>query len=201
MQNGFTQAMEFRHACKLFDTNRFIPQKEFEYILNAGRMSPSSLGLEHWKFLVIRNSDLKEKIRTLAWNQPQVTTASELVIVLYKKYVHSDSLYTARQFKKNFNLDPIPGAYKAFIDAKEGDELYHWSSKQTYLAAANMMTAAAFLNIDSCPMEGFDYYAVEQLLQIDTDNYGIAMMLPFGYRVNEQQPHTRSNLEKLVEYI
>jgi len=82
MINKFSEAMAFRHACKIFDESKKISDEKMHYILEAGRTSPSSFGMEAWKFLVVMNEELKAKIRLLCWNQPQITTCSHLVIVL-----------------------------------------------------------------------------------------------------------------------
>ena len=76
------EAMEFRHACKIFDENKNISDTDMKDILEVGRLSPSSFGMEAWKFLVISNEDLKAKLRPACWDQVQVTSCSHLVIVL-----------------------------------------------------------------------------------------------------------------------
>jgi Nitroreductase len=65
------EAFHERHACKLFDDKKKIPKEDFDFLLEIGRLSPSSFGMEHWKFLVITSQDLKEKLRPVCWNQPQ----------------------------------------------------------------------------------------------------------------------------------
>ena len=82
MEKSFMEAMDFRHACKVFDDTKKINDEDLKYILEIGRKSPSSFGMEPWKFLVITNDELREKIRPLCWNQPQITTSSHLVIIL-----------------------------------------------------------------------------------------------------------------------
>jgi len=79
------KAFHERHACKLFDDKKKIPKEDFDFLLEIGRLSPSSFGMEHWKFLVITSQDLKEKLRPVCWNQPQITTCSHLVAYLAKK--------------------------------------------------------------------------------------------------------------------
>ena len=201
MENKFTEAMHFRHACKLFDETKKISKEEFDYILEVGRMSPSSIGMEQWKFLVIRDEILKSKIRKVSWDQPQITTSSELIVILYKKQMRSDTPYIKSQFKKIFGADEVGNWYKQFIDVRSDEQLECWSAKQCYIAAANMMSAAAYIGIDSCPIEGFDKTALEETLPIDTNLYGVALMIPFGFRVKEQQPRKRSNISELVEII
>lgn len=76
--------MKFRHACKVFDENKKISAGEFDFILEAGRLSPSSTGLEQWDFLVVQNEELRQKIREVSWNQVQITSCSHLVVILAK---------------------------------------------------------------------------------------------------------------------
>ena len=201
MENKFMEAMHFRHACKLFDDTKKIGTEDFDYILEVGRMSPSSIGMEQWKFLVIKDEILKSKIRKVSWDQPQITTSSELVVILYKKQMRSNTPYIKSQFKKIFDTDTVGDWYKDFIDVRSDEELECWSAKQCYIAAANMMSAAAYIGIDSCPMEGFDKDALEQTLPIDTSLYGVALVVPFGYRANKQQPRKRSDISELVEFV
>ncbi len=80
----FLEAMNFRHACKVFDENKKIESEDLDFILEVGRLSPSSFGMEPWKFLVVQNQDLKEKLRPLCWDQVQITSCSDLVVVLAK---------------------------------------------------------------------------------------------------------------------
>ena len=201
MRNDFEKAMHFRHACKLFDENKKMSQSDLDFILEAGRMSPSSCGMEQWKFLVVRDEKLKAAIRPVAWNQPQITTCSELVVILYKKQMRSNTTYIKAQYKKVFGADEVGDWYKGFIDPMSDEALECWAMQQCHIAAANMMTAAAYIGIDSCPIGGYDKAALEDTLGIDKSLYGVALMLPFGYRGKEQQPRIRSDISELVEYV
>src|SRR3989339_1944255 len=82
MNKTFSEAMDFRHACKIFDESKKISNENIREILEAGRKSPSSFGMEPWKFLVITNEELKAKLRPFCWNQPQITSCSHLVVIL-----------------------------------------------------------------------------------------------------------------------
>lgn len=79
--------------------------------------------------------------------------------------------------------------------------IYEWSARQTYIAAANMMSGAATLGIDSCPIEGFVKDELEKALELDTSKFQVAMVLPFGYRINPQSSQLRRPLEEVVEFI
>ncbi len=84
---------------------------------------------------------------------------------------------------------------------KNDETLYAWSSKQCYIAATNMMSAAAVKGIDSCPIEGMDRKEVEKVLNLNTKEFQIALLLPFGYRVNPQSKRVRLKLEEICEFI
>jgi len=105
MKNDFSQAMDFRHACKLFDENQKLSEEEMDFILEAGRKSPSSFGQEPWKFLVITDETLKAKLRPLCWDQPQITSCSHLVVILAAiDAVKPDSGIPAKRFGRR----PLP---------------------------------------------------------------------------------------------
>lgn len=201
MRNDFEKALHFRHACKLFDETRTISSDDLNFILEAGRLSPSSFGMEQWHFFLIRDPKMREEIRTEAWNQPQITTASELIAVAYKKNVRSTDAYIQSEFEKFHYPEYLRQMYAGFIDPRSDEVLECWSSRQVYIASANMMSAAASIGIDSCPIEGFDRDAVEKIMGIDTKVYGIPLLIPFGYRVKEQQSRHRSELSELVSTL
>ena len=208
MKNDFSKAMAFRHACKVFDDTKKIDDDVMKYILEAGRTSPSSFGMEAWKFLVITNEALKAKLRPACWDQVQITSCSHLVVVLAGiESVKVDSGIPKQRFARREmpeeQLEFYLGLYAGHLDnvLNNDENIYAWTAKQTYIAAGNMMTAAAFEKIDSCPIEGFDKNAVEEILALDTNKYQVAMMLPFGYRLNEQSIQQREAFEDIVEYI
>jgi nitroreductase len=208
LTNDFTKAMHFRHACKLFDTNRKVSEETIKYILEMGRLSPSSFGMEPWKFLVIRNSTLKEKLQPLCWNQPQITTCSDLVIILAAiESVRPQSGIPQKRFARRplaqEQIDTYIELYGNFLTDtfSNNEKTYCWTTHQTYIALTNMMMAAAYEGIDSCPIEGFEKEKVEALLEIDTSKYQVSVMLAFGYRVNPQGEHLRLSFEEVVTFI
>jgi nitroreductase len=208
MNNTFMEAMNFRHACKTFDENKKITQEDMQFILEVARKSPSSFGMEPWKFLVIKNEALKAKVQPLCWDQPQITTCSDLVIILAKiEDVKVQSGIPAKRFarrempqeKQDFYLNLYANHLKDTLS--NDDNIYAWTARQCYIAAGNMMTAAATKGIDSCPIEGFEKENLEKALDLDTTKYQVAMVLPFGYRINEQSEQMRLALDDVVEVI
>lgn len=202
MEDLFMSAMHFRHACKLFKKDSEILNDDMDYILEAGRMSPSSFGLEHWHFLDIRSDQVKEALEPVCWNQPQITSCSNLVVILGKKNMRSTNPYVQKQFKRRKlspdKYDTYMERIKSFVDVRDDAILNEWSARQCYIAAGNMMTAAACRQIDSCPIEGFEREKVESVLNIDCSEYFAALLVAFGFRGTEQQERLRLSLDEVV---
>lgn len=208
MKNEFMDAMNFRHACKVFDEDKKISDEDIKFILEVGRKSPSSFGMEAWKFLVITNEALKAKLRPLCWDQAQVTSCSHLVLVLAGiESVKVESGEVKKRFARREmpqeKLDMYMGIYANHLkDTLSSDEnIYAWTARQSYLAAANMMSGAASIGIDSCPIEGFEKQKVEALLGLDTKKFQLALVLPLGYRINAQSTQNRLAFDEVVEFI
>lgn len=202
----FLDAMAFRHACKQFDAEKQIPAEQFEAILEVARLSPSSFGMEPWRLIVVRDEKLRKALKSSCWNQNQITECSELVIFTTDNdIVRSDSPYVRKMFERrgmpSEAVDMYIGVYKNYLEPIECDEvlLENWTAKQCYIPLANAMTYAATLEIDSCPIEGFDKEEVEAVLDLD---YGrsVAVICAFGYRVNPQSAQMRLPLNTIVEY-
>lgn len=205
--NAIIDALSFRHACKKFNPDKKISRPDMETILEAARLSPSSFGMEAWKFLVLSSPEIREKLRPACWDQAQVTDSSHVVVILARPNLvlpDSDWVkagFARRQLPEDATLAYIQ-RYKWYVETEVFPRmsLYAWCCKQCYIALANMMTAAAAMGIDSCPMEGFEKEKVEAVLDIDTDQYEVAVLLALGYRAGEQTPRLRHGPEMVVEY-
>jgi nitroreductase len=216
MENKFLDAMNFRHACKEFDETKKISDEDFNFILETGRLSPSSFGFEPWKFLVIENEILKEKLKAFTWGaQGQLPTSSRFIIILARKDMRYDSEFIKHMMQdvKQMPEDAQKVYSKFYEDFQVKDfkllqsdrALFDWSCKQTYIAMANMLTGAAYLGIDSCPIEGFDMDIAEKFLEeelgIDTQKFGMSVMITFGYRKNNpKRGLIRQELDDIVSW-
>jgi nitroreductase len=180
--------------------------------LEAGRVSPSSFGLEPWHFLVITNAKIKEALSAACLGQPQVTTCSHFVVLLSKKakFFDKKSEYLDEAFdriaKDESSLKEAKKAFDGFLKNDLGTDVQNWAKMQVYLASANMMSAAAFLGIDSCPMEGFNAKALRKALvqnvsEFDKKSYEIAYVIAFGYRVNKPHDKIRWPLERVTTFV
>ena len=213
------KSFNYRYACKKFDDTKKISDKDFETILECARLSPSSFGFEPWKFLVLQNSEIREKIKEYTWGAGfQLPTSSHYIVVLARKSIDTKagSQYVDDIMRKIQKLpdDVVEGKYKKFktfqdveFDLTDDRKLFDWASKQVYLPLANMMTAAAMLGIDSCPIEGFHQKKVNDALVeeklFDPEHYGVAVMVAFGYRSLDKniRPKTRQQADAVIEWI
>lgn len=212
------KAFRFRHATKSFDASKKISDEDFQYILEAARLSPSSVGYEPWKFVVVQNAELREKLREVSWGaQGQLPTASHFVVILARtiKDTKYDSAYVRHQMLevKKFPEELFGKILERYKTFQEDDlhlldnerTMLDWAGKQTYIALANMMTAAALIGIDSCPIEGFSFDQVQKILEeenlLEDGHLAVSVMVAFGYREKEPRPKVRKDLKDIVQWI
>ncbi|MCC5801039.1 NAD(P)H-dependent oxidoreductase [Rossellomorea vietnamensis] len=218
IKQDILDAYHFRHATKEFDPDKKVSEDDFRFIMETGRLSPSSFGFEPWRFVVIQNPELREKIKNTAWGAyGKLPEASHFVVILArtKKDTKYDSDYLQDHFKNKKKmpedhlakyLERIEEFQKVDFDLLEGDRpLYDWAGKQTYIALGNMMTAAAQIGVDSCPIEGFDVEKMNTLLNeeglLEDGHFGISVMVAFGYRVKDPAPKSRRPFEDIVKFV
>jgi nitroreductase len=202
----FTDILSFRHACKLFDANKKISKEDEQAIIEFGRLSPSSFGIEPWHFLVINDLALREKLKPACWQQAQVTTSSFVVVYLsYLPYNFrtNNAVIKQRLWRRSLEEERYQQYSRRVADYLSEQNTGEWAKRQTYIALANMMTGAASLGIDSCPIEGFESEAVKAVLadHVDWLKYDLVVLAAFGYRVNEQPAKIREPLESIATFI
>jgi len=215
--NDIIKAFKFRHACKEFDRSKKISDKDIKFILETARLSPSSFGCEPWHFVVVRDQELREKLKPVAWGAPlKLDTASHFILGLTMKapMTKPSSDYVMHIFKDIKQLPPdaleaYTGFYKNFheddFQLDDDKKKFDWAAKQCYIPLANMMTSAALIGIDSCPIEGFHQEKVEKILTedfgIDIEKYGLSYMVAFGYRKSDPaRPKTRRNMDEIITW-
>ena len=210
-------AFQYRHATKEFDPTKKLSQNDIDFILQTANLSPSSFGFEPWHFVVVQNKELRELLKPVAWGAPlKLDTASHFVLGLSMKAPmtkwNADYILHMMKEVKQFPKDVIEVYSKFYREFQEQDfnldtdkKLFDWASKQTYITLGNMLTSAALIGIDSCPIEGFHQEKAEALLRekfdIDTNKYGLSFMVAFGYR-KEAPPHPKSrrNIKDIITW-
>ncbi len=209
-------ALNFRYACKLFDESKKINEADFDLILEAGRLAPSSMGIEPWKFVVLQNEKLRQEVANVSWGgKKQIPSASHVVLILSRKAddLKYDSEYINDLLVNTKKLpdDVVEIMKKIMKDIEDSrfenkdDLIEHYSKEQAHIAMADMMQTAALMRIDSCPIGGFDKEAVEKILIenniLDPKHFELALITAFGYRGEEPAPKTRRAKEQVIEWV
>ena len=212
LKKQIRQGIDHRLAVRVY-SDRKISKEDVDFILDAAWLSPSSIGLEAWRFIVLEDDSIKEALKEIAWGaQYQLETASHFVLLIAGKDVRydSDNVYQSlvrRGLTDEADLKARLARYRSFQESDMHLDslraLFDWAAKQTYIALGNMMMTASLMGIDSCPIEGFDYDKVNQLLSkaglIDPQKEGIASMLSLGYRLRDpKHPRSRKPREDVV---
>ncbi|MDD7368917.1 MAG: NAD(P)H-dependent oxidoreductase [Berryella intestinalis] len=181
-----------RFTCKRYDPEGSISDEDFALLLDVARRSPSSFGLEPWKFLVIENEGLREDLLEVAWGAKK--NADRTVIILSRKGASADSDFVERTLREVQGAEgealsqrrDFLAAFQRNDLPMEGDDarLLEWAARQAYIVLGNMLTSAALLGIDSTPVEGFSVSKLTALLAkrglIDPDEYAPTLIVQFG---------------------
>ncbi len=194
--------LEWRMATKTFDPNKKLSESDLGLLLEALRLTASSYGLQPWKFVVVNDPEIREKLKAASYGQAQITDASSLIVICAKtslnnsdvdEYLNKTASVRGLQME---NLEGFKGMLYGFIAGKDVESLKTWSVKQTYIALGNLLTTCALAEIDSCPMEGFDQNAYNQILGLEKLGLTAAVVCPVGYR-SEDAPESK---EKKVRF-
>lgn len=204
-------ALRFRYATKAFDAARKIPAETWDAIEQSLVLTPSSFGLQPWKFLVIDNPEIREKLKAASWGQGQVTDASHLVVLTARTDLAQADIdsWIARLSEVQGTplevLAGLSGVISSFSSAMTPAEKQAWNTRQVYIALGQLMTAAAVLGIDSCPLEGISPADYDTILDLPGTGYATAVACALGYRSAEDKyavaPKARFEAEKVIARI
>jgi nitroreductase len=206
------EQLKWRYAVKKFDPTQKIPDRVWSVLEDSLVLAPSSFGLQPWKFIVVRNPEVRQNLVAHSWGQAQVAEASHLVVLAIKKDLNDADIdrYVARMSEvQNVpveNLQKFAGVVKGFIKKPPYPlNLNEWSTRQVYLALGQYMTAAAMLGIDTCPMEGFVPTKYDEVLGLTDSEFTTVVVCPAGYRSADDKyaisPKVRFAKEDVVHYI
>jgi nitroreductase/dihydropteridine reductase len=184
------EALNWRYATKQFDPSKKLSQKEFDALTEAMRLSPSSFGLQPWKFIVVSNPEVRAKLREAAYGQAQVTDASHLIVIAAEKNLSEASV--ARYVKSTSDVRGVPvESLKAMSDMLNGaiarlnpEQRTEWAARQAYIALGVLVAAAAIEGIDAGPMEGFDPAKFDEILGLDKLGVTSKAMVALGHRLD-----------------
>jgi nitroreductase len=205
--NKYLESLNWRYATKKFDSEKIISDQDLDTLLEAIRLSPSSYGLQPYHVFVIKDKDLREKLKPASWGQSQITDASHLIIFANNASFDADLIdnyLTNISNTRDIELDNLQ-AYGDFMKSKLVDLPKNtkeaWTARQTYLALGNLLSAAASLKIDACPMEGFDPETYNDLLGLKEKNLNTSVVAAIGYRSQEDNTQHYKKVRQSKELL
>jgi nitroreductase / dihydropteridine reductase len=182
------ERLNWRYAAKKMDPTRKVPEEKVNRILEAARLAPTSSGLQPYEIFVVTNSELRERIKPVSWNQGQVTDCSHLLV-----FAAWDD-YTPERINMMFDLTNIVRGFKnegwenyrqqllAGYPPRAPEVNHEHAARQAYMGLMAAVTAAAFEEVDCTPMEGFEPSAVDEILNLRDRGLRSVLLLPLGYR-------------------
>ena len=181
-----TEAIISRRSIKHYDTAHKLTEQEIAKLLALAMLSPTAFNIQHWRFVVITDPVLRQQIRAVSWNQAQVEEASLLLVLAadLKAWAKAPSRYWANapQPVQDY-LVPAIGHYYENNERAQRDE----AMRSCGIAAQTIMLAAKEMGYDTCPMDGFDFDAVSQLLNLPAD-HTLAMFITVGKAIKPAMP-------------
>lgn len=204
-------ALQWRYATKQFDATRKIDAEQWNAIEESLILTPSSFGLQPWKFLVVADPAIRSELRAASWNQPQVTDASHLVVLTTRTDLTQSDIdawinrMAEVQGCPTENFAPLAGMISGFSSSMSTDTRRAWNSRQVYIALGQLMTTAAMLGIDTCPLEGIDPAAYDRALGLENSGYATVVACALGYRDPADKyastPKARFDRSRVIEHI
>ena len=204
-------ALNWRYATKSFDPSKKIPAETWNALEDSLVLTPSSFGLQPWKFIVTQDQGLRESLVPHAWRQRQIADCSHLVVMTVPKELGEDHIDAniARMVEvRGGTVDALLGfrkmvaGFRSQLAANGG--LTNWAKLQSYIALGQFMLAASLLGIDTCPMEGFVPEKFDEILGLDKTGMTTAVLCPAGYRSDDDRfavlPKVRFKKEDVIEH-
>lgn len=209
--NKILEQLHWRYATKVFDKSKKINTQDWHVLEQSLVLSPSSYGLQPWKFLVIENQEIREKLRAASYGQSPVTDASKFVVFTTLKSISSDyikSFIKSTAETRGAPIESLAGFESMMIKTTSTmppDSMKNWNQRQSYIAMGFIMEAAAFMGIDTLAMEGLNPTAYDEILGLTGTEYGTVAAVALGYRdASDKYQHAkkvRFETNKIIQHI
>jgi nitroreductase len=205
--NNTLEIRKWRYATKKFDANRKVSDEDLETFLEAIRLSASSYGLQPYHIYVITSPEIRERLKPSSWGQSQITDSSHLIVFAnstdFNENLVDDYLNNVSK-TRNIPKDGLKG-YGDFMKSKlldlPSETKENWTARQVYLAFGNAMQAAAELEIDTCPIEGFEPEKYNEVLRLNEKSQNAAVVLAIGNRSTEDETQHYAKVRKSKEEL
>ncbi|MCG7622127.1 nitroreductase family protein [Epibacterium sp. Ofav1-8] len=207
----FLEKLNWRYAAKKMDPSKTVPEGLVAQIVEAIRMAPTSSGVQPFELFVIRNKEIREAIRPVAWDQAQITDGSHLLVFASWDNYTEDRIdaVVAQMVEERGDSELLQAYYSNLKDMllpRPAEQNAAHAAHQAYIALGFALAAAAELGVDSTPMEGFDPDQVDEILDLKSKGLRSKVLLPLGYRQEEgdwllPMPKVRKSKAALVTEI
>lgn len=203
------QQLQWRYATKEFDSQKTIPADVWEKIEQSLILTPSSFGLQPWKFILVTDQATKDALLGHSWHQRQVTDCSHMVVLCARDNMEPsqisawlDRLCEVRNVSRD-TLDGYAGMMTGFFSNMSSEQTSAWAKNQVYIALGQLMTTAAVLGVDACPMEGIAPAEYDRVLGLEGTGYTTSVGCAMGYRAASDKyaelPKARYSSERVIE--
>lgn len=180
--------LHWRYTTKKFDPSQKVSEKEFCSLLDVLRLSPSSYGLQPWKFVTVSQPEMRARLKEYAWGQPQVVDASHLIVCCARTAI--DDAYIRRHMEQISkmrrvgleSLTKYEQSIRNFVRSQTQQELENWIKRQLYIPLGMLLDECAHRKIDACAMEGFDEKKVDAALDLEDQGVTSVVFCGVGYR-------------------
>lgn len=186
-----TERLAWRYATKKYDPTKIVSAEKLENIVQAVRLAPTTSGLQPFELLIVRNPELRAKIKSVAWNQPQITDASHLLVFAAWDDITEERIHMMFDFTNEVRGFTNEGweNYRQMllgIVAQRGTQgNFEVAARQAYIGLGAALIAAAFEEVDTTPIEGFDPALVDEILDLKARKLRSVVLMPLGYRAAE----------------
>ena len=184
-------ALQWRYATKKMDASKAVPQDKVERILEAARLAPTSSGLQPFEIIVVKSAEVRAQIQPIAWNQAQITDGSHLLVfAAWDNYTperinHMFDLTNEQRGGTNEGWENYRQMLLANYPQRDAQVNFEHAARQAYIGLGAALIAAAFEEVDSTPMEGFDPAKLDEILNLRERGLRSVAILPLGYRADE----------------
>ena len=192
--NALLARLHWRYATKKFDPAKKIHPSIWSALEQALVLSPSSYGLQPYRFVIVNDPAIRQRLRAVSWDQPQVTDASHLVVFARKLALTEadvERFVALIAATRSTARSSLQGYYDMMVgDLVKGPRsawIQEWTARQTYLALGNLLTSAALLGVDACPMEGLDVARYDDILGLTANGFGTTNVCALGYRAADDK--------------
>lgn len=207
-----SEQLKWRYATKRFDSTRKIPDATWKALEESLVLTPSSFGLQPWRFVVIIDQATKEKLVPLSWKQTQPADCSHFVVFAARERMTEDDI--DRHLRRTAEVRGVPvdslAVYRkmmigTLVSPPAHFNIRHWAALQTYIALGNFMTAAAMIGVDTCPMEGIEPSKYDELFGLPREGYTTIVACAAGYRASDDKnailPKVRFPVEEVIRRV